>query len=284
MKKILITGANSYVGTSVEQWLRKWPDEYRIDTLDMKENKWENFSFSGYDVVYHVAGIAHVPTNHETDELYYSINRDLAIETAKKAKAEGVKQFIFMSSGILYGIDEPVGKKVMINKETIPHPLNAYGISKLEADNALQKMANSEFKVVCMRPPMIYGKNCKGNFQLLNKYADKLFLLPKIENRRSMIHIENLASFVKTRIDAEDGGVFWPQNADYISTNNIVEEIRRQHGKKTHYSKFLGIAVKYMSRITPMLRKIYGDLAYDQEISAREYIVNDFTASIKKSI
>ncbi len=95
MKKILITGANSYIGTSVENWLAKESDKYKVDTVDMRDDSWKNESFSGFDVVFHVAGIAHIKETKENRSLYYKVNRDLAYETAKKAKAEGVKQFIF---------------------------------------------------------------------------------------------------------------------------------------------------------------------------------------------
>lgn len=284
MKRILITGADSYIGTSVEQWLLKWPEEYKIETIDMRESKWEQYSFSEYDVVFHVAGIAHVSTNHKLDELYYNVNRDLAIKVAEKARKEGVSQFIFMSSGILYGVDEPVGKRVMITNDTEPKPTNAYGKSKLQADTAIAAMNAPCFKTVCVRTPMVYGKGCKGNFQLLNRYADSLFILPDITNYRSMIHIDNLANFIKCRVDLGDGGIFWPQNSDYIATNHIVEEIRKLHGKKTHYSKCLGIVIKALSKIVPKLRKIYGDLAYSKELSTAEYIVYNFEETIKLSM
>ena len=101
MKRILITGANSYIGTSFEKYLEKWPEKYQVDTVDMIDGSWREKDFSGYDVVYHVAGIAHSDNGKispEREKLYYAVNTTLAVETAKKAKAEGVKQFIFMSS------------------------------------------------------------------------------------------------------------------------------------------------------------------------------------------
>ncbi len=97
MKKILITGANSYVGTSFEKWLSQWPDKYHVDTIDMIDGTWREKSFVGYDVIFHVAGIAHIKETKENAHLYYEINRDLAFETAQKAKADGTKQFIFLS-------------------------------------------------------------------------------------------------------------------------------------------------------------------------------------------
>ena len=99
MKKILITGANSYIGTSFENYIRKnFSETYAVDTVDMIDGNWREKSFAGYDSVFHVAGIAHRKETRETAHLYYEVNCDLAIETADKAKKEGVKQFIFLSS------------------------------------------------------------------------------------------------------------------------------------------------------------------------------------------
>ena len=284
MKKILITGAGSYVGTSVERYLNSFQGLYQVDTLDMKKSDWQSCDFSQYEVVFHVAGIAHVSKDKKLDELYFKVNRDLAIETAEKAKNEKVKQFIFMSSGIIYGIDEPVGKKVMIDESTKLKPRNAYGKSKQEADLYIQGLSSDEFHALCLRTPMVYGKNCKGNFQLLKKYANQLFVLPKITNYRSMIHIENLASCVKYCIDHNCCGVFYPSNREYVSTNSIISTIRKLNGKKTYYSSVLGFLVKKLSKRIALIRKIYGDLAYSEKMLTDDYIINDFEVSIKKSI
>lgn len=284
MKKVLITGAGSYVGTSVERYLNSFEGLYQVDTLDMKKPDWKGYDFSRYDIVYHVAGIAHVSNDKKLDSLYFQVNRDLAIEAAEKAKKEKVKQFIFMSSGIIYGIDEPVGKQVMITGSTKPKPRNAYGKSKLQADLYIQSLNCDEFHTLCLRTPMVYGKDCKGNFQLLKKHANKLFILPKITNCRSMIHIENLASCVKYCIDQSCSGVFYPSNKEYVSTNSIISTIRKLNGKKTYYSSALGFLIRRMSKGTGLIRKIYGDLAYSEKLLINDYIINDFKTSIKKSI
>ena len=128
MKKILITGANSYIGTSFEKYLKEnYPDEYIVDTVDMIDGSWREKSFAGYDSVFHVAGIAHQKETKKNAHLYYEVNRDLAVETAKKAKSEGVKQFIFLSSMSVYGMDTGV-----ITKETKPNPKSNYGKSKFQ--------------------------------------------------------------------------------------------------------------------------------------------------------
>ena len=134
MKKVLITGANSYIGISVENYLKNYSDEYIIDTVDMIDGSWRNKDFSEYDTVFHVAGIAHSDNGKisaEKEKLYYAVNTDLTVETAKKAKAEGVKQFIFMSSAIVYGDSAPIGKSKVITKDTPVSPANCYGDSKV---------------------------------------------------------------------------------------------------------------------------------------------------------
>ena len=161
MKKILITGANSYIGTSFETYLKQFADEYTVDTVDMIDGTWREKSFAEYDTVFHVAGIAHSDNgkiSEEKEKLYYAVNTDLTVETAKKAKADGVKQFIFMSSAIVYGESAPIGKDKLITKDTPVSPANCYGDSKVQAENGILPLNDDSFKVVVLRPPMIYGK------------------------------------------------------------------------------------------------------------------------------
>ena len=166
MKRVLITGAGSYIGNNVEAWLNKWPEKYEVQVLDMQSSTWKKFNFSNIDSVFHVAGIAHADVGNVSEErkqFYYKINTDLAIETAMVAKKQGVKQFILMSSMIIYGGMEHV------SKDTKPQPANFYGDSKWKADQGIRELEDEMFKVVVLRPPMIYGKNSKGNYPILAK-------------------------------------------------------------------------------------------------------------------
>ena len=205
MKRILITGANSFIGTSFEKYINdSFSDQYVVDTVDMRSDSWKEKSFSGYDVVYHVAGIAHSDSgkiSKEKEKLYRSVNTDLTIETAKKAKADGVKQFIFMSSAIVYGESSRIGKKKVITKDTPVNPANCYGDSKVQAELGIIPLQDKTFKVCILRPPMIYGKGSKGNFPQLEKYAKKLRFFPYVKNERSMLYIGNLVEFVRLMIE-----------------------------------------------------------------------------------
>ena len=187
MKKLLITGAGSYVGVSVAQYLSRWPERYSVDTVDMIGEGWKTAAFSGFDAVLHVAGIVHQKDSKNDPaqkELYERVNTRLAIETAQKAKDEGVKQFLFMSSASVYGLDAPVGKIVTITADTPLRPKDNYGISKAKAEEGLQVLADDSFKLAILRPPMIYGKGCKGNYQTMAKLAQKLPVFPWVDNRR----------------------------------------------------------------------------------------------------
>ena len=229
MKKILITGANSYIGASFENYMKKYGD-YSIDVIDMIDGTWKEYDFSRYDSVFHVAGIAHSDTGKVSDEIktrYYAVNTDLAIETAKKAKKDGAGQFVFMSSAIVFG-----SKNHCIDKNTVPNPDNFYGDSKLKADEGIHKLQSEIFNVVSLRPPMIYGKGSKGNYPRLAKLAKKTPLFPDYPNKRSMLYVENLCEFVRLIIENNEKGLFYPQNEEYVKTFDMVKTVAKVHGKK----------------------------------------------------
>lgn len=275
LKKILITGANSYIGTSFEKWMEQYGDEYSIDTIDLKDETWRKKSFTGYDVCFHVAGIAHSDVgkaSEETKALYYKINRDLTIETAKKAKTEGIKQFIFMSSIIVYGDSAPIGKKKVITRDTKPAPANFYGDSKLQAEQGIKGLQDDNFNVVILRPPMIYGKGSRGNYQVLAKMAKKLPLFPDIENERSMLYIDNLCEFLRLVILNEEKGIFFPQNAEYVRTSEMVREISRVHGKDIKLIRIFNPIISLFGKVSTMkigilVNKAFGSIVYDKKMS-----------------
>ena len=284
MKKVLITGANSYIGTSFENYVMQCHD-YQIDTVDMIDRTWRDKSFSEYNSVFHVAGIAHSDTGRVSEErkqFYYQINTDLTIETAKKAKADGVGQFIFMSSAIVYGDSAPIGKPKRITRDTPVAPANFYGDSKVQAENGLLKLADESFHVVILRPPMIYGKGSKGNYPQLSKFAQKLPLFPYIKNERSMLYIGNLTEFVKLMIDNNESGIFYPQNAEYVATSEMVQAIAQAHGKKIWLVKGTAAPLKVMSYVTGLVNKAFGNLSYDMSMS--EYKENYRKFSFEESI
>ena len=281
MKNILITGKNSYIGTSLENWLMREPDKYKIDTVDMKDGSWKEKDFSLYDVVFHVAGIAHVSSDPKMEDLYYKVNRDLTIETAEKAKAEGVKQFIFMSSIIVYG--DSSSRKRIIDKNTVPTPSNFYGNSKLQAEEGIKHLECDDFKIVVLRPPMIYGKGSKGNYPRLANMAKKILVFPDIDNERSMLNIDNLCEFIKVMIDYEETGLYFPQNKEYVKTSGLVKTIAEVHGKKIWMTKLFNPVIRLIFGVG-IVNKVFGNLVYEKSMSDYDksnYRIRDFRESIE---
>lgn len=283
MKRILITGANSYIGTSFEKWVSQWPEEYHVDTVETRNGQWKELDFSSYDVVFHVAGIAHQDAKADQEELYYKVNRDLTIEVAKKAKSEGVKQFIFMSSMIVYGASSKIGETKIITRDTVPEPINFYGNSKLQAEQGILPLQSEGFNVVVIRPPMIYGKDSKGNYPLLAKFAKITPLFPDIDNKRSMLHIDNLCEFIKTMLDNNESGIYFPQNKEYVKTSELVRTIARVQGKRIRLTKLINPLIKNVFKFR-IIDKVFGSLIYDKSMSddySETYQIRSFIESVE---
>ena len=274
-KKVLVTGAGSYIGESFERWAKgHYPANVTIDTLDMQDSSWREKDFSPYDTVFHVAGIAHADVGKVSEEekkKYYAVNTDLAIETAGKAKAEGVRQFILMSSMIIYGDSAPYGKEKVIGGDTLPAPANFYGDSKWQADKGVRALADGRFRVAVLRPPMIYGEGSKGNYPMLVKLAKRLPVFPDVENRRSMLYIDNLCEFLCKLVLSGEGGIYFPQNREYTKTSEMVREIAGASGKKIWVTKLFNPAVwigrHIPGKVSGLVDKAFGNLVYNRNLS-----------------
>lgn len=256
-KKILITGANSYIGEAVKNYLSQFSESYVIKTLNTIDLEPNSETFAGYDVVFHVAGIAHVKETKKNRDLYYAVNRDLTLKIAQAAKEAKVKQFVVLSTMNVYG--KVTGH---ITKNTKPNPINAYGQSKYEADKILMQEDNERFLVAILRPPIVYGKGCKGNYQLLRKLAIHTPFFPNYKNQRSMIYIGNLCEFVKNVIDNNKKGIFFPQNSEYVCTSDMVQKIAECNGKKVIQTTIFNWLISKVQ--IAIFDKVFGNLTYEK--------------------
>ncbi len=273
MKKVLITGANSYIGENVKEYLLKEPDNYDVQIKDTLNWIPKPEDFFGYDVVFNVAGIAHIKETKQNRNLYFDVNRDLVIKIAQEAKKGGVKHFILLSSMSVYGLT--IGH---ITKDMPVKPVNAYGKSKAEADIEIRKLEDDSFKFACLRPPMVYGKNCKGNYQSLRKFAIKSPVFPDFSNQRSMVYILNLCEFIKNVIDNDMSGLFFPQNSEYVNTSCMVELIAKENNRKIRLTRVFNWAIKLFQ--INVIKKVFGNLTYEQVDLIDKY---SFSDSIIKS-
>ena len=283
MRNVLVTGAGSYVGESVRRYILSSSSDFEIDAVDTMNDAWKEADFSKYDVVYHVAGIAHVNADPKMEALYYNVNRDLTVEVARAAKAAGVKQFIFMSSQIVFHESQSL-KSEVLTADTKENPNGFYGDSKLQAEKGLHELECDAFKVCILRPPMIYGPNSKGNFPRLVKLAQKTPLFPAWHNKRSMLYIDNLAEFVKQAILRELSGTFYPQNRELADTVEIIRFFAKANGHKVWITRLLNPFVWLGSFILQPINKMFATYYYDPEMSKMDfdYQLVSFEESLKR--
>ena len=283
MKKILITGAGSYVGESVRKYILSTSTDFQIDAVDTMNDAWKQADFTLYDVVYHVAGIAHVNADPKMEALYYKVNRDLTIEVAKHAKTAGVKQFIFMSSQIVFHESQSL-KTEVLTAQTKENPNGFYGDSKLQAELGIKPLEDENFKVCILRPCMIYGPNAKGNFPRLAKLACKTPIFPCWHNKRSMLYIDNLAEFVKQAVLRELSGTYYPQNRELADTVEIIRFFAKAAGHKVWITRLLNPFVWLGSFVLQPINKMFATYYYDPEISKMDfdYQLVSFEESLKK--
>lgn len=270
MKRVLITGAGSYVGTKVQKWLdavfEGEQKMFMVDAVDTINDNWKKADFTKYDVVYNVAGIAHVKAAKGEAPLYYAINKDMVIAIAKAAKEAGVKQFIHMSSMIVYKEVKTLEGK-QIYKDTKPAPNGFYGDSKLQGEKGCLELADDKFKVCIMRPPMIYGPGCRGNFPRLVWLAQNTPIFPAWHNMRSMLYIDNLCEFVKQLILHEIDGIVYPQNGEYADTVEIIRYYAKTCGKKIWITKIFNPLIWLLGNRVRPLGKMFSNSTYDMEMS-----------------
>lgn len=284
MKKILITGAGSYVGESVRKYmLSTAPGEFEIDAVGTMNDEWKKADFGKYDVVYHVAGIAHVNADPKMEPLYYKVNRDLTIEVAQTAKAAGVRLFIFMSSQIVFHESQSL-KTEVLTKDTKENPNGFYGDSKLQAEIGLHKLESNDFKVCILRPCMIYGPNAKGNFPRLARLATKVPMFPCWHNKRSMLYIDNLAEFVKQAVLRELSGTFYPQNREQADTVEIIRFFAKEAGHKVWITRLLNPFIWLGSFVLQPINKMFATYYYDPSMSKMDfdYQLVSFEDSMKR--
>lgn len=283
MIKVLITGAGSYVGESVRKYILSTSSDFEIDAVDTMGDNWKKADYSQYDVVYHVAGIAHVNADPKMEPLYYKVNRDLTIAVAEYAKAAGVKQFIFMSSQIVFHESQSL-KSEVLTKDTKENPNGFYGDSKLQAEIGLHKLEDENFKVCILRPCMIYGPNAKGNFPRLAKLATKVPFFPYWHNKRSMLYIDNLAEFVKQAMLRGLSGTFYPQNKEQADTVEIIRFFAKQAGHKVWISRLFNPFVWLGSFVLQPINKIFATYYYAPSMSKMDfdYQLVSFEESLKR--
>lgn len=261
MKKVLVIGANSYIGKKFYEYSKNKEDhKMHVDMVTASDGAWRKTDLTGYDAILHLAAMVHKKEKKYMKDLYDEINHKLAVEVARKAKENKVGQFIFLSTAAVFGYGTSC-----ITKDTVPKPVTYYGKSKLAAENDIMKLQDKAFKVAIVRTPMVYGDGCKGNYARLEKLARFTPIFPEYHNKRSVVHVANLSEYLANLIIEAKEGYFYPQDSEYLDTCMEIVRIRNRLGKRTWLvSAGNGIISLLLSRFR-IIRKIFSDLYYNMD-------------------
>ena len=287
MKKVMLVGVGGYIGGKFTEYINKNYPDWKIDAVDSMNGIWKGADFHGYDAVYNVSGLAHANARQGSEELYYAVNGQLPIDVAKKAKEEGVLLFVQMSSQIVYGDMSNVGEEKLITADSIPSEPTVYGKSKMMAERGLQELVDDTFQVAIMRPPLIYSEFARDNFPRLVNFAKKMPIFPKLENKQSMVYVDNLCELVKLVIENCKGGIYYPQQECYIETSKIVADIAKAVGNKMWQTRIFNPLLKLLSKSEKLgfIHKAFGSIAYDMSLSNHfdgKYRVVSYEESIRR--
>ncbi|PTE27906.1 NAD-dependent dehydratase [Staphylococcus equorum] len=281
-KNVLITGLNGFVGNELQSFLEE--NGCNVFRISLKNNDWKFQSLSKFDVVIHLAALVHNNTPNAKMVDYMNINYHLTKQLAEKGKNDGVPQFIFLSTMSVYGLNGSLTENVQIDQSTSYKPNTAYGSSKLLAEQAIQLLIDRNYVVNIVRPPMIFGKGGPGNFAKLIKVAKLNPIFPKINNERSVIHIDNLCIHLLSLMNNLKSEITHPQNEEFMNTNSALKLIRKYSDKKIKIIEVpIPKAFKNIFGKINVFNKIYGNLTYSKNIDGR-YIETEFYKSFEESV
>ena len=270
--KVLITGANGFVGRALcargtscdlvikgamrsAQTLPANVESVLIATIDGNTD-WRD-ALQGINVIVHLAARVHIMHDHANDPLqeFRKVNVDGTVNLAKQAALAGVKRFVFISSIKVNGESTPLGQP--FQADDLPLPVDAYGLSKYEAENALKQLASETgMEVVIIRPPLVYGVGVKANFYSMMRWLDKGIPLPlgAIHNQRSLVALDNLVDLIITCIDhpAAANQIFLVSDGEDLSTSELLRHAASALDKS---AKLLPIPVWLLQMAASLLGK-----------------------------
>lgn len=259
MPKILITGANSFVGKSyINNSINR-----NVEEISLFDNKPEDINFTGYDVVIHLVAIVHQSKGIPEKE-YFRINRDLCLNVAEYAKKASIKQFIFLSTVKVYGKFIPNSNPW--HEDSLCIPEDSYGKSKYEAEIALRQMEDANFIVSIIRTPLVYGVGVRANMLSILKLVDRFPILPlsKVKNKRSFTSAENLVAFIDRIIEKKASGIFIAMDENPLSTTDLVNYISRYLDKKVLLFRMPDLFVRLGTFLIPnIFDRLYGSFEMD---------------------
>jgi nucleoside-diphosphate-sugar epimerase len=258
-KNVLVTGSTGFIGTCFVENNKI----FNISEVDLITISVDKIDFSKITTVLHLAGLVH-QMKGAADDQYFKVNRDLAFEVAKVAKANKVEQFVLMSTAKVFG--ELTTEKHEWNENSECNPQDTYGKSKYEAEQLVKGLEDKSFKVAIVRSPLVYGPGVKANMLNLVKLVDRFPVLPfgGINNLRSMVYVGNLVALLNHIIENQVSGIYIAGDRSPISTMDLAELISKALGKKRILIQFPKFVLNIANWFKPTyVYRLFGSIVLD---------------------
>lgn len=273
MKKVLITGANGFVGSALVEAMvmqnmnpvaaiRKNPNDISdsvecFEVGDLSPRQDWSLPLKNIDSLVHCAAKVHVMENESAEamDIYRRVNTDSTLNLARQAAKAGLKRFVFLSTIKANG--ESTNGRVPFSEKDDCQPSDPYAISKYEAETGLMEIAKKTgMEVVIIRPPLVYGPGVKGNLASMMRWVKKGIPLPlgAIKNQRSLIALDNLVEFISLCLKhpKAKNEIFLVSDGEDVSTTQLVKKLAHAHGKK---ARLMPVPVNLIKTATGLLGK-----------------------------
>lgn len=284
-QRTLVTGASGFVGRVVCKLLASKGCRVRALLRQPASGNWDEFIqaelgsadlsseiMQDIDTVYHLAGIAHaIPGDDIDNSLYRTVNVEGSRKLAEVAVDAGVRRFVFVSS--VKAAADP-GERC-VDESWQSEPADPYGLSKLKAEKALLGLSDDRgMQVVVLRPSLVYGPGVKGNLlRMLDAVDHRRFPpVPDTGNRRSMVHVEDLAraAWLAATVPELPGRIYIVSDGQDYSTRQLYEWMCLSFGRKPHQWSIPATVLQSAAVVGEILERLTGrQLPLDRQVLQR---------------
>lgn len=223
---VLITGSTGFIGS---YFINQYSSQFVVNTFSFLRDNFDTLKLDGIDCVVHCGALVHQMKREPSYEEFFDSNVNHTLQMAIKAKANNVKQFIFISTIKVFGEES----KKIFDENSPTSPKDDYGLTKKIAEEKLFELEDKNFKVAILRLPLVFGPGVKANFRSLINIVNQFKILPlgSINNKRSIVFVGNVCHYIFQIIKLRERGIFIANEDESFSTSELINQISKALGK-----------------------------------------------------